>query len=67
MDAQTRKPGARKSFLKPAIVVTDCSSGALRAKTTDPIIHSVQPIQPYLLDGSLWSGKKDVRRMSSFL
>jgi len=48
MDAQTRNPGARNSRLKLAIVVTDCSSGAFSAKTTDPIIHSVQPIQPCL-------------------
>jgi hypothetical protein len=48
IDAQTRKPGARNSRLKLAIVVTDCSSGALRARTTDPMIQSVQPIQPCL-------------------
>jgi hypothetical protein len=53
IDAQTRNPGAMNNFLKPAIVVTDCSSGALRAKTTDPIIHSVHPIQPYLSAESL--------------
>jgi hypothetical protein len=46
-DAHTKKPGERNSFLKPSIVVTDCSSGALSARMTDPMIQSVHPIHPY--------------------
>ena len=48
-DAQTRKPGDRNSFLKPSIVVTDCSSGALSARMTEPMIQSVHPIQPFTI------------------
>ena len=66
IDAQTRKPGARNSRLKLAIVVTDCSSGALRARTTDPIIQSVHPIQPYLSAVLTLPSIVDLQRMSSF-
>jgi hypothetical protein len=45
-DPHTRKPGDRKSFLKAAIVVTLCCSGALRARIVAPMIHNVQPIHP---------------------
>jgi hypothetical protein len=45
-DAHTRKPGERKSFLNALMVVTDCSSGALRARMVAPKMQRVQPIQP---------------------
>lgn len=45
-DPQTRNPTDRNIFLNSLIVVTDCSSGALRAMITAPIIQSVHPIQP---------------------
>ena len=45
-EAQTRNPGDKNIFLNSWMVVTDCSSGALRAIMTAPIIQSVHPIQP---------------------
>jgi len=45
-DPQDRNPAERKSFLKSAIFVTLCSSGAFRARMEAPRIHWMDPIQP---------------------
>ena len=45
-DPQDKKPGARNSFLKSAMFVTLCSSGAFRARMEAPRIHWMDPIQP---------------------
>jgi len=42
----TRYPGEIKYFKNSGMVLTDCSWGALRARMTEPRMHSVQPIQP---------------------
>lgn len=60
-DAQTRNPGERKSFLKPLMVVTDCSSGALRARMVAPNMHKVHPIHPCRQDRSTKIGHNDQR------
>lgn len=43
---QTRKPTERKRCLNPLMVVTDCCSGALRARMVAPMMQRMQPIQP---------------------
>lgn len=45
-DPQDRNPGARNNFLKSAMFVTLCSSGAFRARMEAPRIHWMDPIQP---------------------
>ena len=45
-DPHERKPGARNSFLKSAMFVTLCSSGAFKARIEAPRIHWMDPIQP---------------------
>lgn len=46
IDPQARKPGERNRALKALMVVTDCSSGALRARMVAPRMQRIQPIQP---------------------
>ena len=45
-DPHERKPGERNSFLKSAMFVTLCSSGAFRARMEAPRIHWMDPTQP---------------------
>jgi len=45
-EPHTRNPGERNSFLKAAMVVTLCCSGAFKARMVAPIMHNMQPIQP---------------------